>query len=327
MKEKNSWKDILTDYRIYIGIIVVLLLIIIMLAVDLFKDKNPKNEEDSTEPVAEEVQEPDGEAEPEPEPPKNLEMNDHPSLDRLVEQYCEYIANGDVESLEGIVDVLTDEEKQKIQSRAAFIESYDNVTCYTVDGLEEDSYIIFICYDLKLINIQTAAPGVICLNVSPKDENGNRYIHYTNDDEAVNAYVAELEKNPDIQALYEDATARYQAALESDEMLAEFMQRISGQVEEEEPQPEETPEESQEPEGGEEAPAEETQEEAAATAQNRETHVAETVNVRSEASTESERLALAYQGDSITQIESYDNGWSKVEYQGMTGYVMTEYLE
>ena len=53
----------------------------------------------------------------------------------------------------------------------------------------------------------------------------------------------------------------------------------------------------------------------AAEAQNRETRVTESVNIRSEASTDSDRIALAYQGDAITQIESYDNGWSKVTFQ------------
>ncbi len=107
-------------------------------------------------------------------------------------------------------------------------------------------------------------------------------------------------------------------------MLAEFLQKISGQVAEEEPEPEEEP---AEPEAPEEEPAEEPQEPSAggATAQNRQTRVNSTVNVRSEASTESARVA--YQGESITQIESYENGWSKVDFNGQTGYVMTEYLE
>ena len=64
-----------------------------------------------------------------------------------------------------------------------------------------------------------------------------------------------------------------------------------------------------------------------AQAQNRETRVKESVNVRSDATTDSDRIALAYQGDAITEIESYDNGWSKVEYKGQTGYVKTEFLE
>ena len=61
--------------------------------------------------------------------------------------------------------------------------------------------------------------------------------------------------------------------------------------------------------------------------QNRQTRASSTVNVRAEMSTESARIAVAYQGDAITQIESYENGWSKVDYKGQTGYVMTEYLE
>ena len=84
-------------------------------------------------------------------------------------------------------------------------------------------------------------------------------------------------------------------------------------------------------EAAEEEPAEETTEEqqeiqvsvetGEAQAQNRETRVKESVNVRSDATTDSDRIALAYQGDAITEIESYDNGWSKVEYNGQTGYV------
>ena len=83
--------------------------------------------------------------------------------------------------------------------------------------------------------------------------------------------------------------------------------------------PEQPAEEQTEEPAEEEAPA--------AEAQNRETRVTESVNIRSEASTDSDRIALAYQGDAITQIESYDNGWSKVEYKGETGYVKTEFLE
>ena len=32
-------------------------------------------------------------------------------------------------------------------------------------------------------------------------------------------------------------------------------------------------------------------------------------------------------GESVTQIESYDNGWSKISYNGKECYCMTEYLE
>ena len=81
-------------------------------------------------------------------------------------------------------------------------------------------------------------------------------------------------------------------------------------------------------EAGETAESAETAEETGeGTVLNRQTRVAESVNMRAEASTDSERLALIYQGETVTQIQAYDNGWSQIEYNGVTGYVMTEYLE
>ncbi len=330
----NTWKDLLTNYKLYLAINVVLLIIIFV----LLKGNNSTEPEPEApqEPPAQETEVESKEPEEESEPENNLEENSHASIDRLVGKYCEYIASGDVEGLEEIVDVLTDEEKESIKNRAAFIESFDNVTCYTKNGPVEDSYIVFVCYDMKLINIETSAPDIICLYVGPNGEDGRR-IHYGSIDESMREYVAELEQDPEVQALYDDVSTRYQAAQESDETLAEFIQKISGQVAEEEPEPEAEPEEegeeSQESAPEEEEPQEEepeAEEESSSgesTAQNRETRVNDTVNIRSGQSTESDRVALAYQGDAITQVESYENGWSKVEYKGLSGYVMTEYLE
>ncbi len=331
--EAKKWMEMIKKYKIYLLAAAVVLIIGIVLAVSSSGKEAP-----------EAVPEEDGQNQAQPEEaaeePNVLEENSHASINRLVEKYCECIASGDVETLETIVDVLPEEEKVKIQERSAFIEAYENVSCYTKNGPVDDSYIVFVCFDMKLININTLAPDILCLYVSPKVDD-KRVIHYGEIDESIQAYVVELEQDPEVQALYDDVRTRYQEALESDEMLAEFILRISGQVEEEVPAeeppaeegaeeaPEEAPEEEaveeEETPAEEEAPTEENASEAAV--QNRETRVKESVNVRAEASTDSERLALAYPGDAITQIESYENGWSKVEYKGQTGYVMTEYLE
>lgn len=290
-------------------------LMMLMLAAVVFcgcgkKEEQPETPEAETEVVEEEAEEEEN----------LLEENSHKSIDRLIEKYCISIAEGDLETLESIVDEIPEEEREKIKSRSVIIEAFENIECYTKDGPVEDSYIVFLCYDMKLINIKTPAPDIDCLYISPKDENGARYVHYGNIDENIQAYVTELEKDPEVQALYEDVRTRYQEALESDEALIEFINRITGKVEE----PEEEPEEETQEEVPEE---EEESSEAEGTSQNRETRVTDSVNIRKEPSTDAERLALAYKGDKITQIESYDDGWSKVEYKGLTGYTKTEFLE
>lgn len=333
--EQRNMRELLEKYKYYvIGAAVVLVVIIALVAGGRKTETVPEEPQETQEAADQQEQE---------EEPNELEENSHSSIERLVSKYLDCIVNGDVDALESIVDELSDADKEEVKKLDKAYESYSDLKCYTKKGPDEDSYIVFVCCDMKIAGVETLAPYISCLYIGPKDESGNRYIRYNNveEDQTLQAYVQELEQDPEVKALYDDVNARYQEALNSDPTLAEFVQNATGKAnentetaEEEAPVADEAAEqEDAQEETGEEPAAEEQNEEPAeeeapvAEAQNRETRVTESVNIRSEASTDSDRIALAYQGDAITQIESYDNGWSKVEYKGETGYVKTEFLE
>lgn len=328
--EQKNWKELLIKYKGYLLIIVILLVLVITLV------RGCGSGEGDTQPGAEGATVV-GDGTEDVQEENKLEENIHASVERLLTKFLDCMMEGDVDALESTVDYLSDENKEKILSRARMYDSYENLKIFTKDGPEEDSYIAYLCFDIKFVEIvgaENLLPDVLCLYVSPKDEDGNRYIRYDNveNDEELQAYVKELEKDPEVNALYDDVKTRFTAALESDEKLNKFYMDITGQLadaeETGEEASEETVDEETAEEGAEEASEEPAMEETSeAAAQNRETRVTESVNVRAQASTESERLALAYQGDPITQIESYADGWSKVEYKGLTGYVKTEFLE
>ena len=52
----------------------------------------------------------------------------------------------------------------------------------------------------------------------------------------------------------------------------------------------------------------------------------ESIYVRSEASTVSEHVDLAYPGAEMEVIAPEEDGWIKVRYNGNTGYVKVEFL-
>ncbi|MDE7313150.1 MAG: SH3 domain-containing protein [Eubacterium sp.] len=52
----------------------------------------------------------------------------------------------------------------------------------------------------------------------------------------------------------------------------------------------------------------------------------QSVNIRTSMSETADRVGLAYQGDVVTVIMSYAEGWSKVSWNGQTGYAKTEFL-
>ena len=340
--EQKNWKELLQKYKNYIIVLVILLVAIVTLARSCGQNTTKENTEDVQQEQTEQTDQSEEAAET--EEPNELEENTHSSVERLVGKYLDCIVNGDTDALSEIVDELSDSDKEEVQKLSKAYESYSNLQCYTKKGPEDDSYIVFVCCDMKITGVETLAPYISCLYVSAKDDSGNRYIRYNNveEDQELQAYVQELEQDPEVKSLYDDVNTRYQEALESDAALSEFIQNATGKAnentevaEQEDSATEETTEQEDAQEADTEEPAaeeqieEETAEEEtpAAETQNRETRVTESVNIRSEASTDSDRIALAYQGDAITQIESYDNGWSKVEYKGETGYVKTEFLE
>ncbi|MCR5210863.1 MAG: SH3 domain-containing protein [Lachnospiraceae bacterium] len=55
--------------------------------------------------------------------------------------------------------------------------------------------------------------------------------------------------------------------------------------------------------------------------------IKESVNVRDKASTDGEKLGLAYAGESYEVVTADKNGWTAINYKGNTGYIKTEYIQ
>ena len=55
-------------------------------------------------------------------------------------------------------------------------------------------------------------------------------------------------------------------------------------------------------------------------------YLQDTVNVRSAMSESSDRVGVAYSGETVTVVESYAQGWTKVNWNGKVGYIKTDVL-
>lgn len=267
-----------------------------------------------------------------------LEQDAYPEVNDIVQQYYDDMSSGDMEGLASVVDEISEEEQNRILRSRDLVEGYQNISCYTKKGLEDGSYLVFVYYELKFSQIDTPAPGLSPLYVYTNDE-GKLCILNGEASEELNAYVEKMAQEDDVLALREEVKTKYEEAKAADENLAKQEERYrkiaqdsaetaveEEAVAEEETTPEETAEENQEEQPAEEA-SEETASEGNATAQNRETRFTESVRLRSEPSTDAENLGTAYQGEHVTQIESYDDGWSKISYNGKECYCKTEFLE
>ena len=269
-----------------------------------------------------------------------LEQDAYPEVNDLVQKYYDYMSAGDVDGLASVEDQISEEEQNRILRSKDLVEGYQNISCYTKKGLEDGSYLVFVYYELKFAQIDTPAPGLSPLYVYTNDE-GNLVVFNGEASDELKAYVEKAAQEDDVMALREEVKTKYEEAKAADENLAKQEERYL-KIAQDSTAAEENTEEAAPEENAEEQPAEENQEEVqeepaqeeapaedtgSATAQNRATRFKESVRLRADASTDAEYLGTAYQGESVTQIESYDNGWSKISYNGKECYCMTEYLE
>jgi uncharacterized protein YgiM (DUF1202 family) len=61
--------------------------------------------------------------------------------------------------------------------------------------------------------------------------------------------------------------------------------------------------------------------------EGKEITLTDSVNVRVSMSETADRVGLAYQGDVVKVIQSYAEGWTKVEWNGQTGYIKTDLIQ
>lgn len=323
-KMKKAFKNIIGDFsgvqwrdldhkKVYAAIVVAVLVLALLVAavIGIFKKSGKTNEEKSPEQVTEEVQgenvteEPVAEEEP-------LETDAYPVINELVKKYFDGLSTGDLALVESTVDVLTDEEKQIIERKKDYIEAYHNVICHTKDGLDEGSYIVFAEYEMKIYNIETAAPGIMALYVRTA-EDGSMYIFNGEVSEELQNHVLALAAEEEVAAVIADVDARYQQLIAEDEDLGKFAETmLQSQQEDKE---EET-----------EAPAEGT-DEGTELAEPVSTTVTDNVRLRAERSADSEMLDTLAAGTGVKVYANYADGWSKIEYNGTTGYCKTEFLE
>ena len=385
-----KWKD-LDHKKVYMALaaVIVVIVLIVLLVSGAFSKKSETPQSEEAVIASEEIVEEVTEGNP-------LEVDTYDEINELIEKYFDNLAAGDVERVDETVDELTEEEVKTIEKKKDYIEAYDNVVCYTKKGLEEDSFVVFASYEMKIHNIETPAPGIMAFYVI-SDVDGGYKIYNQDASEELTSYVLELAAEEEIAAIIADVDARYQQLVAEDEELGKFAQTMlesKQQAEEEEDAEVEEPIEttvndgirlregrstdtrtlggiakdtkvkvyasysdgwskieyngvighcmtefltstegvpmlsvdSDEPEAETEEAEETTTETSESTAVNKQMQFKETVRIRKERSTESERISTGYINDNVKVVENYSDGWSKIEYKGMTGYCKTEFL-
>ncbi len=158
-----------------------------------------------------------------------LQKDVDPQVNELISNYFQAKVDQDAQALYKVFgkeeDDRIDERKQQLKDEAVYIEDYQDITCYTKAGLTDDSYVVYVTYDVKFRRVDTLAPGLMWCYVV-KNDNGD-YIIRENvvGDEA--DYVAQQNQTEDVRLLSTQVNERLKQAIESDSLLAGIYKDLS----------------------------------------------------------------------------------------------------
>ncbi|MCI5855865.1 MAG: SH3 domain-containing protein [Agathobacter sp.] len=163
----------------------------------------------------------------------DFEKDAHEDVNALIQNYFAAYASADIETLETIASPISDNEKSYIQVFGEYIESYENIACYTKRGLTDDSYLVSAYFDLKFYGVETMAPGLDFFYVETKEDGSlyinNLYSPYNLNrtenslDPNVYAVILQFEQQDDVVKLREEVESAYSEAVASDVDLATML--------------------------------------------------------------------------------------------------------
>ena len=261
-----------------------------------------------------------------------LQENTIPEITELVNTYYEARAEGDLDTIRSLVIGIEDSEILRIEETSKYVESYPSLEIYTKVGPNENSYIVYVCSELKFTDYEEQLPGMsvyyVCL-----DENGKYYINESeeSDSDALVAYIRDVTLQDDVVYLNNKVTVAYNDMVEANPDLAQFLLDLKTEIEKNVGQALAQEKEDSDVQEGSDAPNEGTE-----TAENTETapendltkvKATDVVNIRSSDSETADKLGKAAIGDEFKLLEKIGNGWSKIEYEGAEAYIKSEFLE
>lgn len=255
-------------------------------------------------------------------PDVTMEENAYPEVNALIEKYYKASADGDQDTITEIYKGLDDTEILKAIAAADYIESYENITVYTKPGPKDGSYVAYVYNEVKLNDYDGTVPGLETLYICT-DDKGELYINGDIADDSELEYIKEINVQADVIDLNNKVASSYNELVSGDEKLAEVLTNMRSGLQVSVGEALATSEAAALASGNSEG-AEDTVETVVVSRVIRATDV---INIRKSDSETAEVLGKTEKGQEFKEQERLANGWSRIEYNGDSAYVKTEFFD
>lgn len=148
---------------------------------------------------------------------------DKKEVKNFMKTYYERVQKNDLANLKSMVEDTNELEKnQKAIHR--YVKKYKNLTYLVKQGADDESFIVYVTYEMKIKKISTLAPGMTSYYVM---KNGDTFCIYNNekhDTDDITDAKKQRQNSKEIKKLTKQIDKRYEQALKQDKKLKQFFE-------------------------------------------------------------------------------------------------------
>jgi len=251
-----------------------------------------------------------------------LEKDAYPEVNDLINKYYTARAEGDTDTMKQINSFIDDTEAIRISETAQYIDKYTTIDVYSKPGPVDNTYCVYVYYELKFKDYDTVMPGMKAYYICT-DANGNLYMNEGEESDSVINYIREVSLQDDVVDLNNKVVVAYNDMVAADPDTATFLIDLTESIDTSVGEMLAKNEGSEEIEEVTEEPEEDDN---VSTEVVTTVKTTTTVNVRSSDSETADKVGKASEGQELKLVEERGNGWSEVIFDGKNAFIKSEYL-
>lgn len=151
-----------------------------------------------------------------------LQENAYPEINALVKKYLDARVNCDMKAIKETVSSTSTITEESLQKELEYIEGYDNLSCYTIKAPDGKSFVVYVYEELKIIGIDTLAPGMTRLYVK-LDETGRPVIYFGQVDDVTSDFIEASSKTEKVAKLIDTVNKKMDEAMTKDKNIKAFV--------------------------------------------------------------------------------------------------------
>lgn len=156
-----------------------------------------------------------------------FERNEYPEVNSFVENYMKALTSGDMNVLSTMVaDPSQFTDSERMQKRMELVLNYSNIDCYTKPGLTEGSYIVYAVMNTQIPDVDVQPLSLHQFYLMPNEFGGFLHNNIASTDVEIEAYMNQIDRDPDVVELYERVDRNNEESAQADESLRAFYERI-----------------------------------------------------------------------------------------------------